>query len=717
MNLTRALEVALPDIPARKLAESYPRPDPGTTFREHIEDGRPMVRIYVPCSGGMYTFEPQDWQLAQLFDGERSYEEIAVLFSNQTGTLYDVESVREFAGALEAGEFWYKTPQEKNVLYLQQSLEERRKKLKTRSKWADLSEVTFPAFNPDWFFTWIYRYTAWIYRPWFVGLTLIGFAISLGITVSHWREIGRDTIEFYNFANRTWLDVFWLYVLGMFVVALHESAHAHACKHYGGRVPAMGFALIYLTPAFYTDTTEGSVKGTRSQRLVIALAGIWSELMLCSIATPIWWSTPPQTLIHDGAYFLMMLTGLMSLVVNWNPLIKLDGYAMLCEIIGISDLKENSTAYTVGWVKKYIWRLPVEVPYVPKRRRAGFAVYALLSGAYSYTVLYVVARFAGNFVRNFSPEWGFIPEIGVALLIFRSRIRLLVNFMKFVYLDKKDRIIAWFTPQHTALAAVAIGIFLALPLWRESVLGTFSLEPSRKAVVRARVPGTLTEVLVTEGQEIEAGAVLARLSNLPLQSEYEDARAKYQLASSEANAAALHFRGYGEALQERERLKVRVGQLSGMAGELDLRSPIAGAVVTPRVGDLLGAYLTAGHELLEIADLRTLRARVYISEYDMAKIRQGAPARLQVEGRVRKWDTRAEYVAARPTEKNPVGEGEEGLRGLNGPHFFLVDLMVGNPDGMLRPGITGVARIYGRRRSLAGMGWEWMKNFLGRKFW
>ena len=30
-------------------------------------------------------------------------------------------------------------------------------------------------------------------------------------------------------------------------------------------------------------------------------------------------------------------------------------------------------------------------------------------------------------------------------MIFRSRIRLLVNFMKFVYLDKKDRIAGWFT--------------------------------------------------------------------------------------------------------------------------------------------------------------------------------------------------------------------------------------------------------------------------------
>ena len=116
-------------------------------------------------------------------------------------------------------------------------------------------------------------------------------------------------------------------------------------------------------------------------------------------------------LLHDGAYFLMMLTGIVSLMVNWNPLMKLDGYHMLCEIIGIADLKEDSTAYLSAWVKRHVWRLPVEVPYVPKKRRLGFAIYALLSGAYSYTVLTVVARFAGNVSRNFSPEWAFIPEV------------------------------------------------------------------------------------------------------------------------------------------------------------------------------------------------------------------------------------------------------------------------------------------------------------------
>lgn len=81
MNLTRVLNNALPDIPARNLSQRPPRLDPGATFREHIEDGEPMVRVYIPSNGGMYKLPPQNWKLTQLFDGNRSYEEIAALYS------------------------------------------------------------------------------------------------------------------------------------------------------------------------------------------------------------------------------------------------------------------------------------------------------------------------------------------------------------------------------------------------------------------------------------------------------------------------------------------------------------------------------------------------------------------------------------------------------------------------------------------------------------
>ena len=57
---------------------------------------------------------------------------------------------------------------------------EERRKTQISSKWADLSEVTFPAFNPDRFLTWLYARTKFIYTPWFTVLTLIAFAISCG---------------------------------------------------------------------------------------------------------------------------------------------------------------------------------------------------------------------------------------------------------------------------------------------------------------------------------------------------------------------------------------------------------------------------------------------------------------------------------------------------------------------------------------------------------
>jgi putative peptide zinc metalloprotease protein len=717
MNLNQALNVALPEIPARTLAQRYPRMDPSYTFKKHLENNVMMVRLYIPSTGLMYSFPEQNWNLIKLFDGKRTYEDIAAEYSAENGTAYGADAVREFAGELEASDFWYKTTQEKNILLMQQSSEDRQKKLRVKSRYADLSMILFPAFNPDKFLTKLYGWTSWIYTTWFTLITLCFFGFALGITIAHWPEIGRDTVQFYNFTDKTWGDIGVLYVLGMFVVAAHEYAHAHACKHYGGRVPAMGFALIFLTPAFYTDTTEGAVKGSRYQRLVISLAGIWVELMICAIATPIWWSSPPNTTIHDGAYFLMLLTGITSLLVNWNPLIKLDGYHMLCEVLGIADLKEASTTYVSSWVKHHVWRLPVEVPYVPKRRRIGFVVYALLSGAYSYTVLFVVASFVGNVFRNFDPQWSFIPEIGAAWLIFRSRIRLLVNFMKFVYLDKKDRVHEWFTPQRRILIAAAALILLFVPSVRDSVSGRFVLEPQREARVRAAVPGMIDAVYAAEGEHVTAGAPLLELRNLPLEAKVSRTDAEYATATKRATAAILRFRDEGTTSADRDRLGAERTELLNAAANLNLTSPISGTVLTPRLQDQLGSYVKPGTELLEIADLSHMRARIFVSEYDLDKCRVGSPARVQIDGMFRIRDAQAEAITESSSEMDSSLGGASKLKGLNPPNFYLVDLLLDNSDGRMMPGMRGLARIYGRRRSIAALSWEVISHFFGRKLW
>jgi putative peptide zinc metalloprotease protein len=717
MNLTRVLNVALPEIPARSITQRCPRVDPAAVCKEHIESGERVVRVYVPSAGGMYTFPSQNWALISLFDGKRSYREIAELFSGQTGLRYSEEQVREFADGLEAADFWYKTTQEKNVLLMQKSADERRRHLKQKSKYGDLSEILFPAFNPDKFLTWLDKYTSFAYTWWFTLITLAGFGFAAGITITHWSEIGRDTLEFYNFANKSWADVFQYYLLVIATVVIHEGAHGHACKHYGGRVPTMGFALVYLLPAFYTDTTEGDVKGSRSQRFVIAMAGVWSELMLYSILAPIWWATPPDTVVHNAAYVTMLMSGIATVLLNWNPLMKLDGYYMLSEILGFIDLKENSTAYVSAWLKRHLWRLPIEVPYVPRQRRLGYAVYAILSGLYSYTVLYVLAHFAGNVFRNFNPEWSFIPELAVAALIFRSRIRSLVNFMKLLYLDKKDRLYTWLNSGRILWATIAALVFLLLPLRRETAGGRFVLQPVEHVVMRALVPGMVTEVNADEGQQVLRGSPLLRLRNLPLQSKLARSEADYAIAFERATSAAMRYADMGTANAERDHLAEQTRQLSAEIGSLELRSPITGTVVTPRVADRLGSHVIEGTELLEVDDLNRMRARIYVPEQDMFLLGLGAAARLNVDGVM---DTGPAWVAAiapAPSEIDPGLANVAKYKGLRPPNFYIVDLLVENPDMHLKPGTIGTARIYGPRRSLAGFALRATARLFARKLW
>jgi putative peptide zinc metalloprotease protein len=718
MNLTEALNVALPEIPARTVARRYPRLHPEVVFREHILDGKPMVRAFVPGEQGLYTFSKEDWELIHLFDGQRSYEEIADLHCEQSGILYTPEQVRELGDDLESINFWYKTPQEKNIAWLQKSSAERRKLVKQRkTKWGDLSVILFPAMNPDGFLNWLHQRLRFIYTWWFTLITLAAFSVMLGIFITNWGAIARDTLLFYNFRSKTLADIVQFWLLATVVMCIHEIGHGLTTKHYGARVMAMGFALIYLTPAFYTDTSEGEVKGDRYQRLMITVSGVWVEMMICTVATIVWWGTAPGTAIHDFAYLVILITGIAVILINWNPLMKLDGYYILTELLGIVDLKEASTVFVSAWVKNKVWRLPVDVPYVPKRRRFGYAVYGVLSGLYSYSVLYVFASFVGNIFRNFSSDWSFIPELAAAVLVFRGRIQTLSNFMKFLYLDKKDRVRAWFAPHRTLLVGAVASFLLLLPVFHESAQGRFVLEARNRAVVRALTPGMVTEVHAEEGQQVTAGSLLMQLRNLPLQSQQARSTADYEMASARARSAGLRYADFGAAIKDRDRLAEQVQDLTAEANGLAVRSPISGVVVTPRVADRLGAYVVAGTELVEVADVGALRARIYVSEHEMYKLRAGAPARLVVDGGVKSWEAQAGGIAPLRAGIAPGLTDLSKYAGMSAPNFYVVDLLVSNSQNELKPGMIGTARVYGSRRSLAGLIWLEVANFFGRKIW
>ena len=79
------------------------------------------------------------------------------------------------------------------------------------------------------------------------------------------------------------------------VGGIHEFGHGLTCKHFGGDVNQMGFLLIYFTPAFYTDTTDILLFESTAPREFVIFAGIWVELVLCSLSTFVWALSVPGT--------------------------------------------------------------------------------------------------------------------------------------------------------------------------------------------------------------------------------------------------------------------------------------------------------------------------------------------------------------------------------------------------------------------------------------
>ena len=712
MNLTEALNVALPDLPARSLRRAYPRLHPLIVAREHIEDGERVVHAIVSGANQMYRFTLEQWRLMQLFNGENSFDDVARLFREQTGTAYSPGDIREYASSLD--EIWYASSERPNLTLAQKEAEERNRRTK---KWEDITMITVGHWDPDEYLNWVHSWAKFIYTQWFTFLTLAFFAVMASIFIARWSEIGADTWKYYDFTEKGLGQIAEFWLLFCFLGFFHESAHGLTCKHFGGAVHKMGFLLYYLEPCFFVDVTEVYVYAGKWERIATSIAGIWVELIFCSAASILWWGMPVGTPAHDFAYKIILITGVGVVLINLNPLIKLDGYYILCELLGIIGLKEDSTAFVSSWLKKNIFRLPVEVEFLPRRRRWAFTLYAVASGLYSYSLLYLVVGFSYNVFRKYSPDWAFVPALLVAWLLFRSRIRTLVRFMKTIYLDKKQVLSQWARKPHALLAAAAILLFLFTPFWPETRSGRFNLEPVHKASIRALVSGEITEIMPEEAQYVDTGTTLVRMRNPELEGRAAQAAAELRLASLRATEARIRYENYARAEKERDGLAQQSAELQKEVAALEQSSPISGVVTTPHVRDLIGSYVAAGQPLLDVADVRLLKARIYLPEFEMSRVQIGAPVTLVLDSVVGRYRAPVGAIAPVSSDIEPGLLSIEKYKGMAGQNFYAVTVDLPNPDNHLCPGMAGTAKVILARQSLAGFAWRTVHEFVRRTVW
>ncbi len=241
-----------------------------------------------------------------------------------------------------------------------------------------------------------------------------------------------------------------------------------------------------------------------------------------------------------------------------------------------------------------------------------------------------------------------------------------------------------------AVAAAAALLVLVLVPWNIRVSGPARAVPGRRILVTAHVEGIVAGVAHREGDAVAAGDVIATLRDDAYRAAAAEARAAEQIAEAdvvryraEGNAATM-----GQALARREEARARAVLAEERLAFTQLRAPEKGIVLTPRLDERIGQLLAAGAEFAVLAETSSLLVEVAVPERDAMRLREGQDVALKLNAYpTRTFRGRVTRVGAAVHQ-----EGED--------RFLIAETRIENPDGLLKPGMLGTAKISTGRRPL-----------------
>jgi putative peptide zinc metalloprotease protein len=655
-----------------------------------------------------------EYQLLMLCDGTRTPAEISEALSEQDPDSAIAESeVLEFLDSIEPA-MWERSLGEKNLAVLERIRDERQGRVDQSS----MLYIGFKAWDPNKTLEKLEPYLSWIYTTQFVFFCILMFITAAYFVAGDWTRVQRDTSSLYSFANKSAYDVWAFWILLLMIGAIHEFGHGLTCKHFGGDVHQMGFLLIYLTPAFYTDTTDILLFDRTSRRQWVIFAGIWVELVLCSISVVIWHFTAPGSIVNDLAYKAMLLSGIQGALINLNPLIKADGYYALSQFLAIDNLREESFTFLRVWFQKYVLRRDIDLPPSSRRHRRIFFVFGVAAIFYSLSLIAIVLLFVKNVLITKLGDWGYVLLAGLVYFFTRKGIKSYLPVIRAWIRKQRESYMNWKLTRVQTFGVLGAALLLFVPPVPTSVSSDLLLEPGKDAHLRTTVAGTVTQVFVRQGQEVKAGQLLAVLENPEIEAYERVASVELTLASSNLrqNQDEPASGKSAQAARERIRLQKELAVAAANLDALQIRAPFDGVIITPDVHQRVGQFLAAGDEFCRLSDPRTMKARIFVSDRDLNDVRPGAAARVKVlPYAFRTYSGHVEQILPAAASDLPVSQTEKLTRlGQELTNRFAVVMVFPNPDGTLSGGMTGVAKIAVKDRPLAWQigrsAWHWMRS-------
>jgi multidrug resistance efflux pump len=746
------------------MSQACPALRPELIVSRQVSAGEAAFVIKDPARGRFFRLRELEYFIASQLDGTVSLDQVRSRVREQFGATLSAENLEHFVARLRA-------------MRLLQAADSKSADLPHTSRRlaGSLFYLRFKAFDPDRLLGFLHARLRFLFTPVFMaasaglialaGLTVIGQAAWIARDFSHLLRM--------PILLTAWLTIF-------IVITIHEFAHGLTCKHFGGRVHDMGFFFLYFQPTFYCNVSDAWLFPQRSKRLWVTLAGAYSELLIWALATLAWRISEPGTVMSSAALVILATTGIRTLF-NLNPLIKLDGYYVLIDWLQIPNLRRKAFAY----LKMCFGRLlgmggPRDSDVTPRERRI-YLTYGLLAATYSCWLFCIVAYYVARALTHKYQAWGLFLFLGILGVVLRIPLQ---NSSSIPHVQKSPNRSHWRTLWKFAriLALLAVtGLLLTQVRMELGVTGEFSLAPAKNTDVRAAVEGIVQEVYFDEGERVQTGDRIARLSDrdytaevrmLDAQIAEQQAKLKLlqsgprieeiQLATTAVDKAAerlAYSRGQlerhqtlfkekllseSELLSTQEEVAVRGKDLEEAQGRLqilragsriedmealdasirrllanrsyvqeelaalDIVSPIAGIIATPKLKQLIGQQVKKGDLVAKVLELNTVTAEIAVPEKEISDVQIGQAVVLRTRAYP---DTNFKGTVAfiAPTVLKPEPELME--------RFVTVTTVLDNSKLRLKPDMTGNAKILCGQHSLFELVTRRFKRYLRVEFW
>lgn len=563
-------------------------------------------------SGRFHRFSPRAYQLLNLMDGVRTltkiHSDVQKLPTPDGEETASKEELIELLQYLHVADLLLcDVPPSTSELF-------NRKQSQQKQKWKALAINPviwrIPLGNPEAILKHLQPLAKLISSRFMATLWCLVVGYALLQVVNHWDQLTSNQLDKLMSAEN--LLLLWLtYPL---LKILHELGHALFTKACGGHINECGIVIAMGAPLPYVDATAATAFQKKSQRLMVSAAGMAVELFIAAISLLLWLQVE-EGLLRSILFNLMVLGSISTLFFNGNPLLRFDGYHLLCDYLDTPNLGTRANRQLSYAVQRYGYGLQgLHSPAGSSQEAFWLITYAVAAFCYRLLILAIIITLAAEYF----PTLGI--ALGVWLIVFQLGLPLA---KKFVYLLKspalaqnRRRAISATT---ALIAAVIIFIgFIPLP---QSTQAEGVLWLPDDARIRVQSRGFIEQVFVSDGEAVSPGQVLMQLSNLDIQTELrsqkatlKEYQARFQQVWKEDRSQAALFTEDIEAIEaEIELLNERVEQLT-------ITSSVAGFFELQRQ-NALGSFVEQGEQIAIIALKQAPKVRVVLTQDEIGLVR------------------------------------------------------------------------------------------------